>query len=67
MAVTTYKVTINVNGESHTYSGSLAYHQEVSVASFTIPSTRAASPQNGDLMIQELNDVEDNKSYPDKK
>lgn len=66
MAVTTYKVTINANGESHTYSGSLAYHQEVTVASFTIPSTRAADTQGNNIIITPMSDVENNKVYPEK-
>jgi len=66
MAVTTYKVTINVNGESHTYSGSLAYHQEVTVASFTIPATRAADTQGNNIIITPMSDVDNNKVYPEK-
>lgn len=66
MAVTTYKVTINVNGESRTYSGSLAYHQEATVASFTIPATRAANTQGNNIIITPMSNVENNKVYPEK-
>lgn len=65
-AVTTYKVTINVNGESRTYRGSLAYHQEVTVASFTIPATRAADTQGNNIIITPMSDIKDNKIYPKK-
>lgn len=66
MAITNYTVTISANGETKTYKGSIAYHQEVSVASFIIPSTRAVDTRSDGLMIQELFDVEDNKIYPKK-
>lgn len=64
-AVTSYQVTVKVNGVTKSYSGSIAYHQEITVAEFTIPSSAAVRGGVPD-MIKDRFAIENNKVYPRK-
>ena len=61
-AVTSYRVTINANDQTYgPYSGSLGYHQEVVIGTFTIPgSTTTRSAKQGFI---EKKEIQDNKVY----
>lgn len=63
-AVTSYQVTINANGQTYgPFTGSLGYHQEVVIGTFTIPESTTRSA--GSTFI-EKNEIYENKQYEKK-
>lgn len=70
-AVTSYKVTINALGKTYgPYTGSIAYHQLVTIGVLDIPSgtfTRTTSTEDSVPVFLEKKEVKDNIIYPFKK
>lgn len=62
-AVTTYQVSIKVNGVTKYYSGSIAYHQEVTIAEFVVPLVSEARSNIFDCIKDKLV-IKNNKIYP---